>query len=331
METVTARLANRVRNMRMNVLRTAAVLLVSSIAAPAAADHLFPDWQPPRLLDLSGLVWMGGDSFLAVSDAKNPDEIELNRLSLLRLPDSLDGLWFRPISLRYRGGQSSDFESAARVPGTPFVLLAESADDDSAFQRIFLVNVSHRRITIRGTIDWRSFTDAYNVEASAVADAGAGRVFIWAERNSGQQGTTIKWADLNLRPFSIGGREGAVDFTLPADLIDREGKPLFNRSIVGMDVDSAGWIYTVAAYDPEGSPGTNPDNGPFRSAVFRIGRVTAAGVELDAEPTLMAMVDGLKTESVAVRESAAGIELFIGTDDENFGGVLRQLPSLGAP
>ena len=194
MERTTRQPAHRSGGALTRMVRFFSMLLVLGSAAPAAADHLFSDWQPPRLLDLSGLVWIGGDSFLAVSDAKNPDELELNRLSLLRLPDSLDGLWFRPISLRYRGGQSSDFESAARVPGTPFALLAESADDDGPFQRIFLVNISHRRIAIRGTVEWSSFTDAFNVEASAVANAGAGLVFIWAERNSGQQGTTIKWA-----------------------------------------------------------------------------------------------------------------------------------------
>jgi hypothetical protein len=312
------------------MVRFFSMLLVLGSAAPAAADHLFPDWQPPRLLDLSGLVWIGGDSFLAVSDAKNPDELELNRLSLLRLPDSLDGLWFRPISLRYRGGQSSDFESAARVPGTPFALLAESADDDGPFQRIFLVNISHRRIAIRGTVEWSSFTDAFNVEASAVANAGAGLVFIWAERNSGQQSTTIKWADLNLNPFSIGGREGSVDFALPAVLVNQAGNPLYSRSIVGMEVDSQGQIYTVAAFDPEGTV-ANPDNGPFRSAVLKIGHVTPTGIVLDAEPTILAMVDGLKIESVAVRENGNGVEVFIGTDDENFGGVLRQLTPLDIP
>ena len=41
--------------------------------------------------------------------------------------------------------------------------------------------------------------------------------------------------------------------------------PLYNRPIVGIDVDSQGNIYTVAAYDPD------EDAGPYASAVYRIG------------------------------------------------------------
>lgn len=37
-------------------------------------------------------------------------------------------------------------------------------------------------------------------------------------------------------------------------------------------------------------------------------------------------VDGFKTESVAVREIDGTVEIFIGTDDENLGNVLRPLP-----
>ena len=92
-----------------------------------------------------------------------------------------------------------------------------------------------------------------------------------------------------------------------------------------MDVDDTGSIYTVAAFDPEGMV-PHPDNGFFRSAVFKIGQVVGATVELDPEPSLLATIDGLKLESVAVREHEGEIEHFIGTDDENYGGTLRLLP-----
>ena len=177
--------------------------------------------------------------------------------------------------------------------------------------------------------EWGSFTGAFNIEATAVAktDSGSGLIFIWAERNSGKQFTEIKWTDLNLHPFEI-GRNGvkAVTFTLPGDLVDEAGDPLYSRSIVGMDVDSDGNIYTVAALDPEGYV-EDPDGGPFRSAVLKIAKVIAGNVVLDAEPTVQAFVDGFKVESVAVRENGNGVELFIGTDDEYYGGALRPLPS----
>jgi hypothetical protein len=41
----------------------------------------------------------------------------------------------------------------------------------------------------------------------------------------------------------------------------------------------------------------------------------------------LATLDGLKVESIAVRESSEdGRQLYIGTDDEHYGGILRQLP-----
>ena len=286
--------------------------------------------EDPKLLDLSGLAWIGGDRFLAVSDAKNPGEDDLNRVSLLTLPDSLDGLGFESVELRYSGGPSSDFESAARIPGRPLVLLVESSDDNGPFQRLFLAHTGYPRPWIVDMTEWGTFTDVFNVEATAVAATGNGYTFIWAERNSGEQSTLIKWADLSFGPLEIGAPRGSVEFFLPAFLVNENGNPLFTRSVVGLEVDNEGNIYSVAAYDPEGSV-EDPDNGPFRSAVFKIGKVTAVGVSLDESPSILGMVEGLKIESVAIRETDNGIEIFVGTDDENFGGILRELPPLDLP
>jgi hypothetical protein len=41
----------------------------------------------------------------------------------------------------------------------------------------------------------------------------------------------------------------------------------------------------------------------------------------------LATLDGLKVESIAVREPQAGVrQLYVGTDDEHYGGILRLLP-----
>jgi hypothetical protein len=307
-------------------------LTVWLASIPVGADEHSPGRHEPKLLDLSGLVWVTDDVFLSVSDAKNPDEDELNRVSLLTLPDSLDGMGFQPVSLDYPGGLSSDFESAARVPRTNYVLLTESANDnkDLRFRRIFLARVRQERVWITDVTEWQSFTHVFNVESSAVTQFGRGYVFLWAERESGEQSTHIKWASMTLRPFTIGGAVGSVEFTLPDNLVNTLGNPLYSRSIVGMELDSERNIYTVAAFDPEGSV-ANPDNGPFRSAVFKVGRFHRGSVVLDEEPSILAIVDGLKIESVTVRENGNGVEIFIGTDDENFGGILRQIPSLDIP
>ena len=59
--------------------------------------------------------------------------------------------------------------------------------------------------------------------------------------------------------------------------------------------------------------------------------MTGGTVALDPEPSLLGTVDGLKVESVALRELDGQTQLFIGTDDENYGGTLRRLPLPDSP
>jgi hypothetical protein len=287
--------------------------------------------QPAPLLDLSGLAWLGGDRFLAVHDAKTPKEDDLPRVSILTLPASLDGVGRIDATPPFPEAPSSDLEAVARIADTNKLLLAESGDDAGPFDRIFLAEVRGDAVAILGTARWRDFTDYYNVEAMAVAVAvgaadGSSGVLLWAERNSGQDHTRLRWARLGLEPFRVEGPVGAVSFVLPASARDTAGGPLFNRAIVALDVDSEGWIYAASTLDPEGTA-ADPDNGPFRSIVYRIGRIDGGKPELQAQPEVLAVLDGLKVESLAVRETDGQRQVFVGTDDENHGGILRPLPA----
>lgn len=309
-----------------------AIALVSTpLALQSAALADGGGFRPvQRMSDLSGLAWLDGDTFLAVHDAKHPDEDTRVRVSLLQLPRSLDGLLWRPLRPHFPGGPSSDLESAARIPGTDEVLLVESGDDNSAFQRIFLAEVHANRVSVIGAVDWGSFTDVFNVEATAVVETETGHLFIWAERASAEQSTAINWTALTLDPFAIGPDVASAEFRLPEELVSPDGSPLYTRPVVAMDVDDAGDIYTVAAFDPEGTV-SDPDNGPFRSALLQIGRVIGGTVELAPQPSLLATFDGMKVESVAVRADQGELEFFIGSDDENYGGTLRWVPPPDAP
>lgn len=80
-------------------------------------------------------------------------------------------------------------------------------------------------------------------------------------------------------------------------------------------------------------PSTLTPTGDLLAArVWRIGTVETAGdgrprVLLAHPPEPVATLDGLKVESLAIRESERGAtELFIGTDDEDYGAVIRPLP-----
>jgi len=295
-----------------------ALLSMMGMQAPtAAAGGGKKGFRPvQKLLDVSGLVWVGGDTFLAVHDAKYPDEKKLTRVSLIQLPKSLDGLQWKPLRPRFPGRRSSDLESAARVPGTRKVLLVESGDDHSPNDRIYLARAGKHKVRIVDATDWSTFYDAGNIEATAVAQTDDGLLFIWAERAQGESSTRVQWTDLKLRPFRIGqsGEIGQADFTLPEELA-----ALYNRPLVGLDLTPDGVIYGVTAMD------SDFDNGPWRSAIMRIGRLDGTSIEIDEEPTVVGYVDGLKIESVALRPGDDGLEVFFGTDDENYGGTLRQM------
>jgi hypothetical protein len=77
-----------------------AVIIVTTICVLFGCEAVMATEaeESPQLLDLSGLAWIGGDRFLSVSDAKNPREDDLNRVGLLTLPDSLDGLGYESTS-----------------------------------------------------------------------------------------------------------------------------------------------------------------------------------------------------------------------------------------
>src|SRR5215211_6347555 len=82
------------------------------------------------LPDLSGLVWLDGDRFLAVHDSKNPLMRERPRVSLIHLPQGFGGQFWKALNLDWPApqGLSSDLESIARIPGTPSFLFVESGE-----------------------------------------------------------------------------------------------------------------------------------------------------------------------------------------------------------
>jgi hypothetical protein len=123
---------------------------------------------------------------------------------------------------------------------------------------------------------------------------------------------------LTLDPISLGAVT-AVEFTSPT-VKDPDDRP-----ISAMEVGAEGPIYVASAYDP------GDDEGPFSSSVWLAGWVQSGAdgptVVVAPEPKHIATLDGSKVESLAFAVGEDGSShLFVGTDDEDFGGVLRPLP-----
>ena len=270
------------------------------------------------------MAWVAGDTFLVAHDAKRPEEVDWPRLSLVRLPDRDGGPRWTPLALSWPedAGPSHDLESIARIPHTDLYLVLESGDDGSAHQRIYVCELAGGDARILEVVPWP--VDIYNVEAAEVARIDTQLVFMFAERAHAMDETDLSWATITLGPLKFGSFEST-----PLPAIDPAGPHA--RPITALTIDSAGRLYGASALDPDN------DTGPYRSVVWQIGRLErrhdgGIRVAISREPARLATLDGLKVESVAIREVRRGEpELFIGTDDEYYGGALRPLPTVGRP
>jgi hypothetical protein len=218
------------------------------------------------------------------------------------------------LSVNWQGEVAQDLESIAEIPGTNLFILGKGG---SPSHRLFLSRYEREKLQIVATIKWREPVE--DIEGTAVAKLGDRLIFLYAERAAGKGKTEIRFAPLSLQPFRLGSSQ-AVSFST----LEPQGKNV--RQISAMEVDSVGNIYIASAEDP------NVDTGPFRSTVWKIGKIQFDSQQqpeiiLRSLPERLATLDGLKVESLAIREvEDNNREIFIGTDDENYGGILRLLP-----
>jgi hypothetical protein len=310
----------RGRRLSFVAIALSTALLMGCASTIPAHPHVVV--RASTLPDLSGLAWVEDDLFIGVHDAKrNPEKYYWPRISLVRLPKSgIEGVTWQSLDLKFPGpeGPSSDLESVSRIPGGKGFLLAESGQEGEGARRIFFAVYSNGALSIESHITWPVSIE--NVEATEVCQVGRQLVFLYAERAEGLPSTKLRWATLSLNPLELGAFKEVTYQGL-----DPVGKGA--RPIVALAVDADGFIYSVSAHDP------GNDDGPFRSVVWRIGKMMAdengnPQVEL-GEGKRLATLDGLKVESIAVRESGEGAkQIYVGTDDEHYGGIIRPLPSV---
>ena len=283
--------------------------------APAAAAPAPPS---PSLPPVSGLGCLPGGDFLAVTDVKNETKNDPKNPGglppLMRVHPSEKGFTWEPVKVLWPDpdGAPNDLESVAAVPGTDSFLIVESSYRESRFGRILRVMGDGRLLGFTSLIE-----PVTNVEGTAVAKVGERLVFLDAERGEDQADTRLRWFALGLEPLTL-GQPRSTELRLP------EPAGTHHRHVSALEVDGQGRIFAASTLDPG-------DPGPFRSIVWEIGKVEeSAGqpaVTLLPQPRRLATIDGFKVEALAACPAAGGKErLFIGTDDEDYGGAIRPLP-----
>jgi hypothetical protein len=290
--------------------------------------------------DISGLTWLGstGDEegaaelFLAVHDGKDEEgERDLTRVSILRSATDESGVArneLRDLEFPVRG-LSNDLESVARIPGQQALLLVESGNggdkadllssdaDAGMYYATYDLRDGEADITLVSYTKWPTTPQPLNnVESTAVVAGDGGLWFMYAERASGSDDTIINWTTLDIAAdgtLTFGDEWRSAPFTRPG--------PADARPASALEVGPDGAVYVASAWDPD------DDGGPFESAVWLVGFWNAETALLEAlpEPQLVARADGFKIEAVAVAGEGDDAPIFIGVDDENYGGTLRLL------
>jgi hypothetical protein len=306
------------QNFRLVLLEFFMVIVAITLFTYSSSANNISHLETSRNLpDLSGLAWLKEDSFLAVHDSKNLDSNQ-PRVSLITLPQSAKGLSWQPLTIDWEsvGGIAMDLESITPIPDTNLFILAESSNYQKHRGRLFLMKFENSDLKPIAITDWPQ--SIINIEAIATTKLNNQFYFFYAERGAAQPSTNICWTTLSVEPFSIGDCHATRFSTAdPTPHI---------RQISDLAIDASGTIYIASAFDP------NQDNGPFKSSVWKIGKVeldqtNLPQINLVPENHAIAEIDGFKVESLALRPTPnQQPEIFIGTDDENYGGTIRLLP-----
>jgi hypothetical protein len=252
---------------------------------------------------LSGIVVDGQDGAtldtLAVRDNKKDGE---NRLVAVRYsPDAAPQVH----PLTWSGELPTDLEAIDAVPGAEheYVALASSGTAYRIERFGDTVRVLHE-FQLPGT----SFDDKdASYEGFALTSVNGEITAVWADRGEDERPAKLTAAQWNPKTNEFGKRDSA-EFSVPYPAKDV-------RHISDVKISASGALTVSSASDPG-------DDGPFDSALYAAGTVSADGDEADLDvsgkPERLATFPGHKIEALAcVPGSDEGI---LGTDDENGGG-----------
>ncbi|ORT61365.1 hypothetical protein [Streptomyces sp. CB03238] len=294
-----------------NVLRAAlaGAVLIAPGTATAAHAHTpthETDWQ--RVGDditsgISGIavdgVHGGTADLLAVRDNKKPGE---NRLVALRHRAGAQPSQ-RPVA--WAGEPAVDLEAIDAVPGRPHEYVA-LASGGTAYRIHWEGDTA--RVLAAFPVPGVSPDDNY--EGFALTASRDGKVIaVWADRGQDDRPATLSAAPWDPRGNTF-GEPVSAEFRVPYPAHDV-------RHISDVEVSATGRVTVSSASDPG-------DDGPYDSALFDAGRVTASGhgglvrLTVHRSPHRVATFPGHKIEALAcLPHSREGV---VGTDDENDGG-----------
>ncbi|MFG2986585.1 hypothetical protein ACGFYQ_35995 [Streptomyces sp. NPDC048258] len=297
---------------------TAATALVTVLGtAPAGAAG---EWQKvggDARGGVSGLAFEGrtedgaGVHVLVVHDNKRSGQPRLSRISHREGADGIS-----PIT--WDGAEPQDLEAVEAIPGMPGEYLAVVGRGI-----VYRLKVTGSTATVVDYAPLPAIGEGDDFESLAVVAQNGKLAALWADRGAGaDRPATLYAAPLTFAPW------GQPLFGAVTRRAYRAAYPTDDgsRHISDISVTDSGRIIVSSAADAG-------DDGPFDSAVSEAGRVTvsAAGrvrVTPASSPTVLGTFPGYKVEGVECLPGSA--DALLGTDDENAGGYVRNMPFCGA-
>ncbi|MFC4656363.1 MULTISPECIES: hypothetical protein [Rheinheimera] len=293
--------------------------------------NLDPRWFSPlrskvqnALPAVSGLASHDGVSYLAVQDKKiqRPGD----RLISIQLAPNQPPVHQPLYVTNWPAGQmASDLEALCALPGRPGeYLAAESGTWQGAFGRLFHLKVFPSYAQVLGSYelpverDNTPQSDGDNFEGLACASlAEQNYLLILGERGGAGQPGFLQWGQLNLASSTLSWNSQKLLVSGPTGV----DSAVYPRKIADLYLQNdVLWASAVA---------DNGDNGPFHSVIYPLALVNPSQpqpVNLMAQRPVFWRLDGLKIEAIAMPAlSVEQAALMVGSDDENYQGVIRPL------
>jgi len=254
-----------------------------------------------KSIGVSGIATIDKEHFLVVHDGKKTEHPRLGVVTWQegKEPALAQLDWCDKTTLPI------DLEAITAIPNHEHDYLV--LESKGSVSRIQLQGINNCKTTAHITLP--TATAQSNMEALALHCFGADCILIWAERGDDKQAAKLSWAKFDSDKNTIASTQvKTFEFTASYPGLNR-------RSISDIAIDKQGAMWVSSASDPG-------DEGPFQSAIYRLGAFSMNNSEINwipssnnTQPVAKYETDNIKIEGISFIQD----DLIMGTDDENKG------------
>lgn len=273
------------------------LLLTSQIGCSSTNEK----WHPlseQKTQGISGIAVVNEKNFLVVHDNKKADEPRLG----LVMWESNGTPSLKPITWCNKTNLPIDLEAITSVPNHDLNYLV--LESKGKVTRIKLEN--NNQCKTLAQFDLPNATAKSNMEALALHCFSQQCVLVWAERGDDKQAAKLSWAKFDADKNNVAAQK-TFEFFSNYPNVNR-------RSISDIAIDDKGLVWVASTSD-------TGDDGPFQSALYKLGIFSEVNSEIDWQPTNSVSIvadygsENIKIEGITFTKDG----LIMGTDDENKG------------